>query len=81
MIVAAITIAFAFTILFVVLAVLVSQLRKSRQIVVDVVAREVEKTIIKAAEQAKLEVMGRAEHQLKVLQGDSNETLEKKLNE
>lgn len=81
MIVAFITIAIAFALLFGVIAVLVSNLRKSRAVVVDIVAREVEKTIIKAAEMAKLEVMGNAEKQIKVLQGDSNATLEKKINE
>lgn len=81
MIVAVITIAIAFALLFGVIAVLVSNLRKSRAVVVDIVAREVEKTIIKAAEMAKLEVMGKAEHQLKVLQGEPNESLERKINE
>lgn len=65
----------------IVIAVLASMLRKSRGVVVDIVAREVEKTIIKTAESAKLEVMDRAEKQIKVLQVDSKESLEKKLNE
>lgn len=65
----------------IVIAVLVSQLRKSRGTVIDIVAREVEKTIIKSAENAKLEVMDKAEHQLKVLGSDSNKELERKLNE
>lgn len=81
MIVAFITIAIAFALLFGVIAVLVSNLRKSRAVVVDIVAREVEKTIIKAAEMAKLEVMGNAEKQIKVLQGEPNESLERKINE
>ncbi len=81
MIAAVVTIAAIFCIMILVIAGLVSQLRKSRGVVVDIVSREVEKNIIKAAENAKLKMMDSAEKQIKVLQGDSAAELERKLNE
>jgi hypothetical protein len=70
-----------FACMAIVIAVLASQVRKSRSVVLDAVAREIEKTIIKSAENAKLEVMGKAEQQINVLKTDTKEELERKLNE
>jgi hypothetical protein len=76
-----VTLAAVLSAMSIVIAVLVSKVRAARSVVVDIVAREVEKNIIKTAENAKLEVMDKAEQQIKVLQSDSKADLERKLNE